>query len=84
MVKGIGYFQNLRNLLRIFLEIFSIFGEGNFLGGFFGMNYLGEINEELMFFSRFCLINQGKKDKKFRSLEVRGKLIALKNGYYFH
>ena len=50
MVKGIGYFQNLRNLLRIFLEIFSIFWEGNFLGGlfegihleeFFGRNFLG-------------------------------------------
>ena len=29
-MKGVGYFQNLRNLLRIFWEFF-----GKFLGGFF-------------------------------------------------
>ena len=51
----------------------------NFLGGFFGRNYLVEINKELMFLSRFCLNAQGRKEgQEFRSLEVRGKLIALK------
>ena len=34
--------------------------------------------KEFMFLSRFWG-NARKKDKKFRSLEVRGKLIALKN-----
>ena len=32
-----------------------------------------------MCLSRFCLNGEGRKDKKFRSLEVRHKLIALKN-----
>ena len=64
-----------------------------FLGGFFerifweefyGRNYLVEIIKELIFLSRFCLkfcLNaQGRKEgQEFRSLEVRGKLIALKN-----
>ena len=46
-MKGIGYFQNLRNLLRIYLEEFlgEIFWE-DFLGGYFwedfyGRNFLG-------------------------------------------
>ena len=62
----------------------------NFLGGFFfGRIFLGgilweellvEINKELMFLSRFWgNARRRRKDKKFRSLEVRGKLIALKN-----
>jgi hypothetical protein len=56
-MKGIGYFQNLRNLLRNFLEIFWNFLR-NFFGGifwekFFGRNYLVEVNKELMFLSRF-------------------------------
>ena len=32
-----------------------------------------------MLLSRFCLNAQGRKEDKFRSLEVRGKPIALKN-----
>ena len=64
-MKGIGYFQNLGNLLRNCLKFFGIFGEffcGDFLkgffgrnslGGFFGRNYLVEINKELVFLSRF-------------------------------
>ena len=47
--------------------------------GFFERNYLVEINKELMFLSRFWGNARRRKDKKFRSLEVRGKLIALKN-----
>ena len=58
-----------------FLEDF--FG-GFFLEEFFGRNYLVEINKELMFLSRFWG-NARRKEGKFRSLEVRGKLIALKN-----
>ena len=35
-----------------------------------------------MFLSRFCLNAQGRKEgQEFRSLEVRGKLIALKNSW---
>jgi hypothetical protein len=57
----------------------------DFLGGFFweeyfGRNYLVEINKELMFLSRFWG-NARKKDKKFRSLEVRASLSHLKTGY---
>jgi hypothetical protein len=51
-MKGIGYFQNLRNLLRIFLEIFWIslgIVFGNFLGGFFGRNFFGGIFWEKFF-----------------------------------
>ena len=44
---------------------------------FFGRNYLVEINKELMFLSRFWG-NARKKDKKFRSLEVRASLSHLK------
>ena len=104
-MKGIGYFQNLRNLLRNF---FGFFGEflGDFLGGFFWKNLFGGIfgRNFLEFFwedffgriflrgilweeffvydgvSRFCLNKEGRKEgMKFRSLEVRRKLIALKN-----
>ena len=32
-MKGIGYFQNLRNVLEIFWIFWEFFG--NFLGGFF-------------------------------------------------
>ena len=42
-MKGIGYFQNLGNLLRNCLEIFWEFFRRNFLGGFFGKNSLGGI-----------------------------------------
>ena len=50
-MKGIGYFQNLRILLRNFLEIFWIFWgifKKDFFGGiyleeFFGRNFLGRI-----------------------------------------
>ena len=36
-MKGIGYFQNLRNFWEIFWKFFGFFWEfiGNFLGGFF-------------------------------------------------
>ena len=62
---------------RNFLEGF--FGR-IFLEEFFGRNYLVEINKELKVLSRFCLNAQGRKEgQEFRSLEVRGKLIALKN-----
>ena len=78
---------------RIFLKEFiwrnflgGFFGR-IFLGGFFGeeffgRNYLVEIIKELMFLSRFWgNARRRRKDKKFRSLEVRGKLIALKKAY---
>ena len=67
---------------RIFLRGF--FWE-DFLGGFFGeeffgRNYLVEINKELMFLQDFgVILSQCTGRKNFRSLEVRGKLIALKN-----
>ena len=54
-------------------------------GGFFVRNHSIEINKELMFLSRFWgnFVSKKKegrrKDKKFRSLEVRRKYIALKN-----
>ena len=72
------------NFLKEFFE--RNFWE-DFLGGFFweeffGRNYLVEINKELMFLSRFWgNARRRRKDKKFRSLEVRGKPIALKNRY---
>ena len=54
-----------------------------FLGGFFGRIFLGGILwEELMFLSRFWgsfVSMEGRRKKDFRSLEVRRKLIALKN-----
>ena len=53
-----------------------------FLEEFFGRNYLLEINKELMFLSRVWGNARRRKDKKFRSLEVRGKLITLKNSTY--
>ena len=53
--------------------------------GFFGSNYLVEINKELMFLSRFWGIfvlmhkeGRKKEGRNFQSLEVRRKLIALK------
>ena len=64
----------------------------DFFGRFFGEDFLGrilwedllvEINKELMFLSRFLGNARRRKDKKFRSLEVRGKLIALKNPFIF-
>ena len=55
---------------------------GGFFGEeFFGRNYLVEINKELiLFLSRFWVNGEGRKEN-FRSLEVRGKLIALKKAY---
>ena len=49
-----------------------------FLEKFFGRNYLVEINKVLMFLSRFWGNARKKEGQEFRSLEVRGKLIALK------
>ena len=75
-------------------EFFGRYFLGGFLGGFFGRiflggffwkeffgrNYLVEINMELMFLQDFgVILSQCTGRKKFRSLEVRGKLIALKN-----
>ena len=67
-MKGIGYFQNLRNFLRFFLDFFleifweddKFFGEiflENFFGRmfweeFFWRNYLVQTNKKLMFLSR--------------------------------
>jgi hypothetical protein len=61
-MKGIGYFQNLRNHLRNFLEYFWILGGifweeffwriflgRSFLGGFFGRIFLREFFEEDFF-----------------------------------
>ena len=72
---------------RIFLwRIFwgRLFLEDFFLEGFFVRNYSLEINKELMFLSRFWgnARRRRRKDKKFRSLEVQGKLIALKNAHF--
>ena len=70
---------------RIFLG--ALFWE-DFLGGFFweeffGKNYLVDIIKELIFLSRFwgnfVSIKERRKEDKFRSLEVQGKLIALRN-----
>ena len=56
----------------------------DFLEEFFGRNYLVEINKELMFCQDFGgnFVSMHRKEgrKKFRSLEVRCKLIALKKG----
>jgi hypothetical protein len=56
--RGIGYFQNLRNVLRIVLNFFwifwGIFGDwGFFLGGFFGRNFFGGFFLELFFLEDF-------------------------------
>ena len=60
-------------LWRNFLEEF-------FWQEFFGRNYLVEINKEFMFLKDFgVILSQCTGRKKFRSLEVRGKLIAVKN-----
>jgi hypothetical protein len=65
-----------RNILgRFFLGGF--FWE-DFLGGILWRNYLVEINKVLMFLSRFWG-NARRRKEEFRPLEVRGKLIALKN-----
>ena len=34
---------------------------------------------KILVLSRFCLDGEGRKERKFRSLEVRGKLIGLRN-----
>ena len=69
----------------------GIFGR-IFLGGFFGRifweeffgrNYLVEINKELMFLSRFWGNFVSMQEEEFRSLEVRRRLIALKNQSIF-
>ena len=78
-------------ILEIFWKLFGFFWryffEGNFLGrifleDFFWRNYLVEINKEFMFLSRFWgnFVSMRRKEgrKNFRSLEVWGKLIALK------
>ena len=63
-MKRIGCFQNLRSLLRFFFGFFVEF-----------------FKEELILLLRFLGNEEGRrKDKKFRSLEVRGKLIVLKDG----
>ena len=72
------------DFLRIFWESFGNFLGGffgsNFFGGFFcedffGRNYLVEINKELMFLPRFwgnfVSMQEGRKEGKFQSLEVR-------------
>ena len=83
-MKGIGYFQNHRIFLRIFLEFFGNFLGGFFLEDFFGRIVFGEIlcfilmQKKLIclsrfwFLSRFCLKarKEGRKEE-FRSLEVR-------------
>ena len=65
---------------EIFWEDFfgRIFLGGYFWEEFFGRNYLVEINKELMFLSRFWGNFVSIKKEEFKSLEVRGKLIALK------
>ena len=50
----------------------GIFFRGNFLEEVFERNFSGEI-------FGFCLNAEGRKKEEFRSLEVRRKLIALKN-----
>ena len=46
-MKGIGYFQNLRNFLRIyFWKFFGFFG--NVLGGFFGGIFLEDFFEGIL------------------------------------
>ena len=57
------------------------FSGGIFWEGFFV--YIGiDLFVKIWFLSRFCLNGEGRKEgrgQEFRSLEVRGKLIALKN-----
>ena len=112
-MKGMGYFQNLRNFLdslgnfggyflgffkKIFLEEFF---EGKFLGGIFWEDFLGGIFWEeflggffqsnslggmlclcwfvkILIFVKILSQWRRKDGKKFRSLEVQRKLIALK------
>ena len=58
-----------------FLWIFFLeLSEWIFWHEFFGRIFW----EELMFLSRFC---SNARKEEFRSLEVRGKLIALKNPF---
>ena len=62
---------------------------GFFLGGIFGRNSLftllrsAKLFQNMEYERNWCFCQDfgvmQKKDKKFRSLEVRGKLIALKN-----
>ena len=60
-----------------------IFWEDFFREKFFGRNYIVEIYKELMFLSRFWgNARRRKEGQEFRSLEVRDKLIALKNKPY--
>ena len=72
----------LEDFLGAFLweEFFGRYFLGGFFGEeFFGRNYLVETNMELMFLQDFgVILSQCTGRKKFRSLEVRGKLIALK------
>ena len=82
-----GFFG--RNFLgKFFWEDFweEFFGE-DFFGRifweeFFGRNYLVEINKVLMFLSRFWGNARRRKEEEFRSLEVRGKPIALKKNHF--
>ena len=60
----------------------DIFGK-IFWEEFFGRNYLVEINKELMFFVKILSQCTRKEGQEFRSLEVRGKLIALKKGIVY-
>ena len=89
--------RNFLEIFWIFWGIFLEFFKRIFFGGIilekffgrifweelFGRNFLVEINKELMFLSRFWGNFVRKEGQEFRSLEVRGKLIALKNGQLF-
>ena len=64
---------------------------GGFFGEeFFGRNFLVDFYKELMFLSRFWgnfvsmegRRKEGRRKEDFRSLEVRCKLIALKNAIF--
>ena len=68
---------------EIFWEDFLV---RNFLGGILVLqnsesNMIFEYERNLCSFQDFGVMQGGRRDKKFRSLEVRGKLIALKKTY---
>ena len=83
---GIGYFQN-----NFFFLILGNFAGGFFLEEFFRRNFLGGFFEEEffvyigidLFVNILVFVNilsqSTRKEEEFKSLEVRCKLIALKN-----
>ena len=88
MRNCLGFFWDfLGGIFWIFLGFFGrIFWEDFFWGGFYAGNFLFILLKSANLFESerdwcFCqdFVSIKKEGKKFRSLEVRRKLIALKN-----